>query len=361
MATVPTFDYLAGTPWLVTEEVETAIETAVEEDRSVRFAIDRAVTRLIRTDPEYRERYRGRFHEAGVDVASVTVGGRPPRDGILGWQARFDADERLTKVTTPAEARKVAEAEEEVGILLNTQNLGRAVEGDDGALDPLYDAGLRIFQLTYNTHNLVGAGCYDRSNAGLSTHGETLVGRLNDHGAIIDLSHCGQETTMATLDESTAPVAVTHSCCTAVADHPRAKTDETLEALAAVDGYFGVVGVPWFLAPESENPALEAWFDHLEHAVSIMGIDRVGIGTDFGNVDTGAPEQYIAEARKRAVAAGFPEGYGKGYGTGFGAMQRYQDWPVLREGLEERFTHAEVEGICGGNFLSFWERVEEAN
>lgn len=356
---IPTFDYLAGTPWIITPAIEEAIETAVAADESVTDAIRRATTDEFRTNPDFKQEYCDRFANAGVDVASVTVDGSPSRDGLLEWQARFDASDRLRKITSPAEARTIA-GTDAVGILLNTQNLGADIDGDVRGVDPLYDAGLRVFQLTYNTHNLVGAGCYDRSAAGLSTHGEAVVRRLNRHGAVIDLSHCGTETTMAAIEESDAPVAVTHSSCGAVADHPRAKSERELEALAAADGYFGVVGVPWFLAPETDNPSLQTWFDHLEHAVSVMGIERVGIGTDFGNVDAGAPGPYVSEARERAVAAGFPEGYGEEYGTGYDTMQRYTDWPLLREGLENRFTDEEVAGICGGNFFGFWDRVEEA-
>lgn len=351
------FDYAAGTPWVLNEAIEAAMERAAREDESVAEALTRAATRQYRSNPDYRAEWRGRFADAGVDVASVTVRSEAPFEDLLRWQAWFDADARLRKVTTPEAARAVAEAAATVGILLNTQNAGRAIDGDFEPLETLWNAGVRVFQPTYNTQNALGAGCYERSGSGLSKRGVEFVDRLGELGGIVDLSHCGPETTMDAIEVADGPVACTHVGCAAVADHPRAKRDEALRALADADGYVGIVGVPWFLAPETEDPSLDVLFDHVEHAASVVGPDRVGIGTDFGNVDAGAPDAYVEEARERAVAAGFPEGYGDGYGGGFGVMQRYRDWPAIREGLEVRFEPETVRGVLGENFLAFWERV----
>lgn len=351
------FDYAAGTPWVLNEAVDSAIETAARDDASVANAIANETTRQYRTDPDYRSAWRGRFQDAGVDVASVTIRSGAPVEDLIRWQARFDADDRLRKVLTPSDARAVAEDGGTVGVLLNTQNLGRVIDGELLDLETLWNAGVRIFQPTYNTQNALGAGCYERSGSGLSNRGLEVVDRLDALGGILDLSHCGHETTMDAIATADGPVAATHVSCAAIADHPRAKTDAELRAIAEHDGYVGIVGVPWFLAPDADDPGLEVFFDHVEHAVSVVGPSRVGIGTDFGNVDAGAPSRYVTEARQRAVAAGFPAGYGEGYGHGFGRMRRYQDWPELRAGLEQRFDTQTMTGILGENFLAFWDRV----
>jgi len=351
------FDYAAGTPWVLNDAVESAIERAAEQHDSITEALAAETTRQYRSSPDFRSAWRGRFAAAGVDLVSVTVHSEAPTDGLLRWQARFDADEHLRKVTTPDTARAVADREETVGVLLNTQNLGRALDGDRTTLETLWNAGVRVFQPTYNTQNALGAGCYERSGSGLSTMGLAVLERLEELGGMLDLSHCGHETTMDAIATADQPVACTHISCAAVAEHPRAKTDTELRALAETNGYVGIVGVPWFLAPETENPSLDVFFEHVEHAVTVVGPHRVGIGTDFGNVDAGAPPQYVEEARERAVAAGFPEGYGAGYGRGFGRMQRYRDWPELRDGLAKRFDDGTLRGLLGENFLAFWDRV----
>lgn len=350
------FDYSAGIPWVVDEAVEAAIERAQSENRSVREAVTRERVRRFRDDPAFREAYREQFQRAGVDVASVTVSAADPDRSLADWAAMFDAADWLRKVTTPDDVREVV-AGDEVGVLLNTQNLGAAVDGDVAGVERLYDAGLRVFQLTYNLQNLVGAGCYARSDCGLSQHGVDVVGRVNDLGGVVDLSHCGRATTLDAVSVSETPPALTHVGCAAVHDHPRGKSDEVLEAVAEAGGYVGVVGVPWFLAPEGSDPDLTAFLDHVDHAVEVVGPDRVGVGTDFGNVDANAPGAYVEDARRHAVEAGFPEGYGSGYGGGFGRMRTYADWPHLRDELEARYDADVVEGILGGNFLSYWERV----
>ncbi len=353
------FDYTAGTPWVVTDEIERTIERATADGRSVRTAVRDETTRLLRTDPDYRAALRERYAAAGVNLVSVTVNGAPPRDDVASFQARFDAVEWLRKVTSPAQARAVA-ADGDVGVVLNTQNLGAAMDGDLGGVDALHDAGHRIFQLTYNLHTDLGAGCYARSNARLSRLGAAAMDRVTERGGIVDLSHPGPETTRDAIERADAPPATTHVACGALVDHPRAKADETLSALAAADGYVGIVGVPWFVAPEADDPSLDIVVDHLEHAASVVGVDRIGIGTDFGHVDAGLPESYRDAARRWAVDAGFPDGYGEGYGRGFGEMRRYADWPVLRERIADRFTDAETRGILGENFLDYWARVEAA-
>jgi membrane dipeptidase len=350
------FDYAAGLPWVVDGAVDAAIDEAAAEGASVREAVQRATVRQFRDDPAFREAYRETFERAGVDVASITISSREPATSIFDWSAMFDAADWLQKVTTPDDARDAA-AGDGAGVVLNTQNLGAAIDGDVDGVERLYDAGVRIFQLTYNTQNLVGAGCYARSDCGLSRHGVEVVERVTDLGGIVDLSHCGRATALDAIEVAAAPPAATHVGCAAVYDHPRGKTDEVLEAIAAADGYVGVVGVPWFLA--AEDASLSTFADHVEHAVEVVGPERVGIGTDFRNVDANAPDRYVDDAREHAVDSGFPEGYGEGYGGGFDRMTTYADWRYLRDELEARFDAETVDGVLGGNFLAYWERVRD--
>ena len=364
----PVFDYSAGIPWITNERVDEALTNRLDRGTAGSAADARAdeAVRQFRTDETFRNEFRSAFDDAGVTLASVTLGSSDPdlsyREGVFRdldrWTARFDGADWLRKVTTPGEARAVADAGE-VGILLNTQNLGEAVEGDVDEVERLYNAGVRVMQLTYNSQNLVGTGCTDRSDGGLSNHGLAVVERLNDLGAVVDLSHCGTRTTLDGIEHSAAPVAVTHSCCAAVYDHDRAKSDAELEALAAADGYMGVVAVPFFLTARRDEYDLDVFFDHLEHAVSILGADRVGVGSDFSSIDADYPPALREGMMEVLESVGFREEHEVELGEGFGPMARYADWGVLREGLEDRFSADEVRGILGENFLSFWERVRE--
>ncbi|MEF8859317.1 MAG: membrane dipeptidase [Halolamina sp.] len=368
--TEPVFDYSAGAPWVVNDAVLNELENALEtvDAGAASDALTEETVRQFRHSTSFRQTFRDAFDEAGVSLASVTLLSSDPglsyRDGLLRdlerWTAKFDSAGWLQKVTSPEQARGVAR-NDEVGIVLNTQNLGEAIEGDIEKVEQLYNAGVRIMQLTYNSQNLVGTGCTDRSDGGLSNHGLTVVERMNDLDAIVDLSHCGKQTTLDGIEHSESPVAITHSCCETVYEHDRAKSDEELEALADVDGYMGIVAVPFFLTEKQDSYDFDIFFDHLEHAVSILGPDRVGIGSDFSSVDADYPSQLRDGMMEVLESVGFREEHEVELGEGFGPMQRYTDWNVIRRGLEERFTESEVEGMLGGNFLDFWERVERGN
>lgn len=364
-----TFDYFPrGTPLLVTDKIEARMHDVLETGGTAGAAYDameQAQVEQLQTDPSFRDTLREAYDEAGVNLVSATMGSLDQslsfqdgvRQDIARWQARFDTVDWLHKVTTPSEAREVV-ANGDIGVVLNVQNGGAAINGNLNETAYLQNAGVQIVQLTYNNQNLVGIGCTERVDAGLSNHGIEFVSELNDRSMIVDLSHCGQRTTLDGIEVSDGPVAVTHAFCEALADHDRAKTDTELKALAEVNGYFGVVAVPFFLAPRETDPSFERFFDHIEHAISILGVDRVGIGTDWGSWTPELPEPLRQGIRQSFKEMGFREEHGVTIGKGYGPMDEYMDWPAIPEGLAERgYTDSEIEGILGGNFLDFWERA----
>jgi membrane dipeptidase len=321
--------------------------------------------RRFETDPEFRAAVRDVYDRAGVDLLSVTPWTHDPtvperagqRRDLSRWQSRFDSADWLHKVTSPTQARQVA-ADGDVGIVLNTQNVGAAIDGSLEKIDVLYNEGVRIFQLTYNYQNRVGTGCNDPADGGLSTFGRAVVDRVNELGGIVDVSHCGTETTLDTIEYSDEPVAVTHATCQSVAHHYRGKSDEEIEALAAADGYMGIVTLPWFIAPGVDDPTLDVFLDHLDHACSIMGPDSVGLGTDFYPADSRFPDELLEYYEDHIVELGFDREKvdQRNIADGIGEFETYEDWPVVRHRLEQRFSESTVEGVLGENFLEFWER-----
>jgi membrane dipeptidase len=165
-----------------------------------------------------------------------------------------------------------------IALIYYLQNV--ALIGDDlEKLKDLQAQGIRIIQLTYNMRNLVGDGCLERQNSGLSTFGLDLVARMNEMGLLVDLSHCGEATTNEGIKASKRPVAITHAGCKAVFNHPRNKTDETLRMLAERGGVMGIFQINPYLGPKERN-TLDDFLAHIDHAVKAAGIDHVGIGSD---------------------------------------------------------------------------------
>ncbi len=184
---------------------------------------------------------------------------------------------RLSKVTTVADLNRAVESGT-IGLIYYTQNAA-PIQDNLERLRALYDQGVRIVQLTYNTRNLLGDGCLERTNAGLSNFGLEVVARLNEMRMLVDVSHCGEATTLDAIKHSHAPIAITHAGCKAVYDHPRNKSDEALRALADKGGVIGIYQINPYLGPKERN-TLEDYLRHVDHAIKVAGIDHVGIGSD---------------------------------------------------------------------------------
>ena len=107
-------------------------------------------------------------------------------------------------------------------------------------IQDFYNLGMRIQQLTYNKRNLIGNGCLEPGDGGLSRFGRKFVARLNELGVAIDFSHCGTKTTADAIEYSKKPVLITHSGCREVYQHPRNKEDSELRAMADRGGVIGI-------------------------------------------------------------------------------------------------------------------------
>lgn len=197
---------------------------------------------------------------------------------IEGYEAHIRKNpDRLSRVTSVADLDRARERGT-IGLSYYTQN-ATPIQDDLTRVKTLRDMGVRIVQLTYNTRNLVGDGCLERTNAGLSRFGVELIQALNDAQMLVDASHCGSATTMDAITTSKKPIAITHSSCRAVYDHPRSKSDEALRAMADRGGVVGIFQINPYLGPRERN-TLDDFLRHVDHAVKVAGIDHVGIGSD---------------------------------------------------------------------------------
>lgn len=198
-------------------------------------------------------------------------------DTIAYWERELAAHpEVLVQVRTVADIA-AAKAGERLGLIYGFQD-SAMLEGDLDRVELFHRFGVRIIQLTYNQRNLAGDGCLEPANGGLSRFGRALVERLNERRIVVDLSHCGQRTTADAIAASAHPVAITHSGCRAVFEHPRSKHDRELRAMADGGGVIGIYLMP-FLNP-SGPATVDDVLRHIEHAVNVCGEDHVGIGSD---------------------------------------------------------------------------------
>ena len=121
------------------------------------------------------------------------------------------------------------------------------------AADVLHQLGVRLVQLTYNTRNLLGDGCLERTNAGLSTFGLAVVEGMKARRMLVDVSHSGEATSLDAIRLAGAPVAITHAGCRSIFEHPRNKSDAVLRAMADGGGVIGIYQINPYLGPNERN------------------------------------------------------------------------------------------------------------
>lgn len=177
--------------------------------------------------------------------------------------------------------------------LENGSPIGHSLE----RLQEFYDKGVRYMTLCHSKDNQICDSCAgNRTWGGLSPFGREVVAEMNRLGMLIDVSHVSDDTFYDVLECSTSPVVATHSCCRALADHPRNMTDDMIKALAAQGGVMQVNFYPVFLQDDYELesqssviPSYSRIADHIDHVVELVGIDHVGIGSDFDGIEV-APD-----------------------------------------------------------------------
>lgn len=243
-----------------------------------------------------------------------------------------------------------------IGLVYYTQNATPL--GDDSArLTELHTLGVRIVQLTYNTRNLLGDGCLERTDSPLSRFGVEVVERMNAMGMLVDASHCGEATTRDAIEVSAKPIAITHSACKALFEHPRNKTDATIRRLADKGGVIGIFQINPYIGPKERN-TLEDYIRHIEHAVRIAGADHVGIGSDREHrtiPDTPEEKQKLIDelSRLRPVTASTFR-----WPFFISELNGPARMTTIREALEKRrMPAATIDKVLGGNWYRLFRET----
>jgi membrane dipeptidase len=200
---------------------------------------------------------------------------------IQGWNRLIEArPEYFTRVNKASDFDAV-KASGKIGILIGQQNSAHFRTLED--VDAFYQIGQRVSQLTYYDNRL-GGGSTDPRDRGLTAYGGEVVARMNRLGMAVDVSHCGDRTTMDAIDASKHPVLVTHSNCRALnPGTARCKTDEAIRHLAEKGGVMGLTMIRFFVGAGVGGGAavtMENVLDHVDHIAEIAGVEHVGLGTD---------------------------------------------------------------------------------
>lgn len=294
----------------------------------------------------------GRFR-FGHDSFEVTV------QAIARWERQLALHpDFLTAVRTGADIDR-AKREGKVGLIYGFQESSPLGE-DPERVDLFQSLGVRVIQLTHNRRNLVGDGCMEPGNAGLSDLGREIVARLNAQKVVVDLAHGGERTQREGIAASKTPMLISHTGCRALSDLPRNTTDENLKAMADRGGVAGMVFWPYLR--KQGQPMAEDLIRHIEHAIKVCGEDHVGLGTDATVSPVDRTPQFEKENREyiqQMIEDGvFEKGRSPDLYLFIPDLNHTRRFETLGAMLSQRgHSDARIGKILGGNFARVMREV----
>ena len=212
--------------------------------------------------------------------------------------------------------------------MLGIEN-GLALEHHIENVEHFARRGIVYITLCHNGDNdLCDSARGMQTHGGMSQFGAEVIREMNRLGIMVDLSHAHEKSFYEALEISATPIVCSHSSCRALCDHPRNLTDDQMRLLASKGGVMQVTLYPGFLRSEGTATIVDA-MKHLEHAIEVMGIDCVGLGTDFD-----------------------------GDGGVCGLADSSEMINFTRQLLRRKFNERDIQKIWGGNWLRVMTRVQ---
>lgn len=291
-----------------------------------------------------------RVRASGVSAVTLNIGfgEQTPEQHLemLAWFRRWLADrpDDYLLVRSVADL-DLARESGRLGVLFDIEG-ARGIGDDLGLIKHYRDLGVGWMLLAYNRRNLVGSGCLDEDDEGLSAYGRSVVAEMNRVGMILCLSHTGARTADEAMAVSASPMIFSHSNCAAVYAHPRNISDERIRACAARGGVVGINGIGDFLGPAG-TPLVRAMIRHIDHAVQLVGPDHVGLALDY----------VYDQEELRAYLASIPDLFPEGLPADLPLVPPEQLAEIVEGLIGLGYSDAGLRAILGDN----WRRVASAN
>ncbi len=291
------------------------------------------------------------FKDSGINVIhpAVGMGGMESYANVVSFFALWNGfiasqSDHFMRVDSPDDLARVKQSGK-LGVILGLQNSDQFRRPND--VDTFHSLGQRVSQLTYNSRNFIGSGSTERKDDGISDFGAAIIERMNKVGMAVDVSHCGDRTTLDAFEISKQPVLITHSNARALVNgHPRCKTDEAIRKVGAAGSVMGITGVRMFVKAD-EPTTIENVLDHFDHVRKLIGPEHIGVGSDIDlyGYDAMPPDQ------NKQLRAAYKGSYGFREKIDIEGLNHPKRMFDLTEGLIRRkYSDTEIRGILGGNF-----------
>lgn len=351
------------------EAVRREIEAGASEAEIQDLLEDHGMTRYV-TNAAEREEYLNAWRAAGVTCIFQNAGEEGSAvDRLIKRLGRYTyvthfLREHVSQAVQPDDVIAAKRAGRQcvcmTGNGVPIKQDWTSVPGELGYVRVFFQLGVRMMHLTYNRRNMLGDGCGEAANGGLSDFGRAAIAEMNRQGVIVDVAHSGWRTSLEAAKASKKPMVASHTTCTALHEHIRSKPDEVIRAICDTGGLIGICCIPGFLGRTND---IAAMMDHIAYAVKKFGADHVAIGTDVAYSSRNAAAESAklpkrGRQRIRWEALWPPGSYGSNATRAQTESMAWTNWPLFTVGMVQRgFSDSDIRKILGENVM----RVCRAN
>ncbi len=274
---------------------------------------------------------------------------------ISEWNRLFEQNSDLIMPVRSAADIRTAKQLGKVGIMFGAQNCS-PIEDDIGMIEVMRELNLMIMQLTYNNQSLLACGCYEAQDSGVTRFGKQAIAEMNRVGMIIDMSHSGERSTLDAIEISQRPIVISHANPNSFHDAKRNKSDKVLKALGESGGLLGFSLYPFHLK-NGPDCSLTEFCDMVAQTADLMGVERLGIGTDLCQNQPVSILEWMRNGRwSKQMDYGEGNKDNADWPRPLTWFKDSRDFPNLTKGLQDRgFSDQEVAQIMGQNWLDFFE------
>jgi len=299
------------------------------------------------------------MREGGVDAVHVTIAYhenfRETVANIEQWNSLF---ERFPELIVPGKTGDDVRLARETGrtaIFYGFQNPS-PMEDDIRLVEILHTLGARFMQLTYNNQSLLGSGCYEANDTGITRMGKEVIEEMNRVGLVIDMSHSAERSTLEAMEISSRPIVITHANPGFWEPALRNKSQAILEGLGQSGGMLGFSLYPHHLKGKGDC-TLHSFCEMIARTAEIMGVDHIGLGSDLCQDQ---PDSVVEWMRVGRWTKKIDYGEGSANNAGFPPMPGWfrdnRDFGNIEQGLLDiGFSAGDTAKVMGNNWLRFFD------